>query len=125
MFGDGDGEPDYAEATGTLLHHAAHTVRRAGLGLALGGGLGVAAGLAVFCLRTQCRAALALLSAGKSVPLFSLVPLFIYWFSGRELGIVCYVAVAVFLVVAVASLEAAANVPPRDPSRRPDPATEP
>ena len=47
------------------------------------------------------------------MPLFSLVPLFTYWFSGREIGIVSYVIVAVFLMVAVASSEATANVPLR------------
>jgi len=46
-----------------------------------------------------------------NVPLFSLIPLFVYWFSGEEFGIVLYVALAAGVLVAAATCEAAANVP--------------
>src|SRR5258708_37037297 len=52
-----------------------------------------------------------MLYAATSIPLFGLMPLFVYWFAGRELGIVLYVIIAVTLITATATYEAALNVP--------------
>lgn len=102
---------DYGIATRTLAWNALRTTERALLGLALGSALGVVLGVAIFALRTGRRSAQSILGAATSIPLFGLMPLFVYWFAGRELGIILYVVVAVSLITATATYEATLNVP--------------
>ncbi len=110
IFGNSN-ENNFREATRVLLVNAAQTAGRSALGFFIGGFLGIGVGLFIYCLSAGQMAARMLLGWIKSVPLFSLVPLFIFWFSGRESGIVSYVIIAVGLIITVATYEAAINVP--------------
>lgn len=110
IFGNSS-DNNYAEATRVLSWHAFQTLKRALWGIVVGGLTGVGAGLTVFSLRVGRSSARILLVALMNVPLFSLIPLFVYWFSGREFGIVLYVVLAIGILVAAATYEAATNLP--------------
>lgn len=105
------GQDDYREAARMLAGCAKSTVWRALAGLALGGISGILAGLAAHFFRDQRGAHKLLLGLVRSAPLFSLLPLWLYWFSGSQLGIVSYVSFAVFVFVATGCYEAILDVP--------------
>jgi ABC-type nitrate/sulfonate/bicarbonate transport system permease component len=48
----------------------------------------------------------------RMVPPLALLPLFLLWFGGREVGTVSYVALAVFLIVVINTVVAVENLPP-------------
>ena len=110
LFEDGRGN-DYGDATVVLARHASITALRAVIGVGLGSLFGFAAGLGLYALRSGRRCARALLAGAMNIPLFALVPLFVYWFSGLEIGIVSYVVFASGVLIASATHEAAMNVP--------------
>lgn len=110
IFGNSSSN-SYGEATRVLAWHALQTAKRATWGIIFGGVSGIAAGLTVFALGRGRSSARLLLLGLMNVPLFSLIPLFIYWFSGEQFGIVLYVALAVGVLVATATFEAGSNVP--------------
>jgi len=110
IFGDSSSN-DYREATRILAWHAFQTAKRSLWGIGVGGLSGVATGLMVFSLGRSRASAQFLLLGLMNVPLFSLIPLFVFWFSGKEFGIVLYTALAAGVLVAAATFEAASNVP--------------
>jgi ABC-type nitrate/sulfonate/bicarbonate transport system permease component len=51
------------------------------------------------------------LTAMRSVPLFALIPLFLYWFGGKETGIFVYMVFSISVIIATSAYEAVCNVP--------------
>ncbi|OCX54321.1 hypothetical protein BEL04_08665 [Mucilaginibacter sp. PPCGB 2223] len=52
-----------------------------------------------------------LLTFSRNIPLLALIPLFLYWFGGTEIGMILYIAFAVFIIVATNTQQAVFNVP--------------
>jgi len=108
----GDGQGNYATAFKVIAIHSAYTFLRLACGLLAGSCLGILAGMGIHFFRRSHRANVLVLNVVRSVPLFALIPLFLYWFGGREAGIYIYITFGVFVIVATNTYEAVCNVPP-------------
>lgn len=78
------------------------------LGIASGVGLGLLLG---WSWRMRAFIGLPLLFI-RVIPLLALLPLFLAWFGGRNVGAVAFIAYAVFSMIFVSTLEAIRNVDP-------------
>jgi len=101
----------YAAALDVLVHHSLVTLRRVLIGTLAGVAVGVLAGLAMAYSRYVFYLLNPILNLVRTIPLLALIPLFILWFSGREIGIVLFIAFAVFVMIFIATYHAAENVP--------------
>lgn len=106
----GDTSSGYGAALEVLGHHSLITLRRVLIGTLAGIVLGVAVGLAMAYSRHLFHLLNPVLSLVRAVPLLALIPLFVLWFSGREVGIVLFIGFAVFVMIFIASYHAAENV---------------
>ncbi len=95
-----------------VAKHAGITIFRIAIGLTFGYIIGTATGIAVYFFHQTRHANIFLLSAIRAVPLFALIPLFVYWFGGSEFGIYAYIGFGVFVIVATNTYEAVCNVSP-------------
>ena len=100
------------QAAMVLLANAVVTLRRLLIGLAAGIGLGIGTGLLVGMSRRARDIVLPPVLLLRTIPILALIPLFMFWFGAREIGIVIFVAFAVFSMMIVNTLEAVRNVPP-------------
>ena len=107
----GDTASGYSAALNVLIDHSLVTTRRVFLGTFAGISVGVLAGLAMAYSRVIFYLLNPILNLVRTAPLLALIPLFILWFSGREVGIILFIAFAVFVMMFVASYHAARNVP--------------
>lgn len=105
-------EGSLAGAARTLLYHGGYTLLRVVVGLGVGTVTGLLAGLGAHFFRRSSSGQALLLSVVRTVPLFALIPLFLHWFGGQEVGIYVYISFSVFVVVATNTYDAALNVPP-------------
>lgn len=103
--------PNTAVALLLIFDHLLITLHRLIIGLVLGICFGLLLGLSMHYFGRVRRSSALLLTIVRSFPLFSLIPLFIFWFSGKELAIYLYISFAVFLVVTTGVFEAVFNVP--------------
>lgn len=103
---------DYCLALWILLKHSGITIFRILIGLIAGSFAGVLAGFAIHFLAPIKRTNTYLLMLVRSVPLFALIPLFLYWFGGRESSIYSYISFGIFVIVATNTFEALSNVSP-------------
>lgn len=101
-----------AGALFTLTLHTSYTLARVLVGLTIGASVGLLCGLVVHYFRGSVSGSVLLLNIIRAVPLFALVPLFLYWFGGGELGIYLYISFSTFIVIATNTYEAVLNVPP-------------
>lgn len=112
VFGAPGAELTYANAARVVVDNSIASGGRllAGLlaGILLGGGAGLLLGWNQR-LRWLIEAPLLLV---RVIPLLALLPLFLAWFGGREIGAITFIAYAVFSIVFVATLEAVRNVDP-------------
>jgi sulfonate transport system permease protein len=108
----GDANENYPTALQILAVHSGYTVMRLICGLLLGTTLGVFAGMSIHFFRRSHGANVLALTVVRSVPLFALIPLFLYWFGGKEAGIYLYITFAVAIIIATNVYEAICNVPP-------------
>ena len=81
------------------------------LGFAIGGALGTSAGLLFGYSRLARDLFESTVDAIRPVPLFALIPLFILWFGIGVRPQITLVAVGVFLVMSLTTIEAVRNVP--------------
>ncbi len=102
---------DFVQATKTLFTNAFYTAMRALAGLGIGSIFGVLAGLASHFFQRSASANKWILSIIRNAPLFAMIPLWLYWFSGSEFGIISYIAFAVFVFVSTGCYEAVLNIP--------------
>lgn len=95
-----------------LLTNSLDSALRLLLGLLIGGIVGIGTGL-LFGLSRHVRHLFRLpLLMLRTIPLFALIPLFLAWFGGSELGIVVYIAFGVFSMLLINTLSAIEHVPP-------------
>jgi ABC-type nitrate/sulfonate/bicarbonate transport system permease component len=110
--GPAGGQPSYALALLVLAQNSAATLAR----LVIGTALGIAAGVGVGLLIGWSARARALLwpsiQLTRPIPTLALIPLFMLWFGGRELGTWLYVGWATFSMMVVYTVEAVRNVAP-------------
>jgi sulfonate transport system permease protein len=106
------GPPSYYGAATVVAGHSAATIVRILGGVGAGVILGLSAALGIHLFRRGERANAVVLHAVGAVPLMALIPLFVYWFGSRIVGIYCYIAFGAFVVIATASYQAIADVPP-------------
>jgi ABC-type nitrate/sulfonate/bicarbonate transport system permease component len=107
----GDSKENYATAFNVIAVHSGYTFLRLSCGLLLGTFVGVMVGLSIHFFRRLHNANVLALSAVRSVPLFALIPLFLYWFGGKEVGIYIYITFAVSIIISTSTYEAVCNVP--------------
>ena len=100
------------QALMVLFENALVTVRRLVIGLVAGIGLGVGVGLLVGMSRWARDVVLPPVLLLRTIPILALIPLFMFWFGAREIGILIFVSFAVFSMMIVNTLEAIRNVPP-------------
>ena len=100
------------QALMVLFENALVTIRRLVIGLVAGIGLGVGVGLLVGMSRWARDVVLPPVLLLRTIPILALIPLFMFWFGAREIGILIFVAFAVFSMMIVNTLEAIRNVPP-------------
>jgi sulfonate transport system permease protein len=105
-------QDSFIGAIETLLIHSGYTLIRIVVGLSIGGVLGVFVGLLLHFFRRSRKGNALILSVVRAIPLFSLIPLFLYWFGGKEIGIYLYIIFSIFVVIATNTYEAVFNVPP-------------
>ena len=104
-------EPDGLAAAILLIRASFATLCRVFLGFAFGTLLGLALGAVPFLLPGQRRSSKWLLAALRSIPLFALLPLWVYWFSGSEFGIISYITFAVAVFIGTGVYEGMAQTP--------------
>lgn len=84
---------------------------RLALGLVIGSVAGFCLGLLVSWSTILRQIIEPPLLAVRTIPIFALVPLFLTWFGGNDVGVVSFIAFAVFSMVVVNTIEAVKNVP--------------
>jgi sulfonate transport system permease protein len=105
------GDQTYLGALLALAYHSSLTLMRLLLGLSLGMLAGVGIGLIVAYWVTVRRIAWTPLNFIRMIPLLAAVPLFQFWLGANTIGTTAFVAIGVFVVLVVATLNAVANVP--------------
>ena len=100
------------QALAVLFENALVTLRRLVIGLVAGIGLGIGVGLLVGMSRWARDVVLPPVLLLRTIPILALIPLFMFWFGAREIGILIFVSFAVFSMMIVNTLEAIRNVPP-------------
>jgi len=108
----GSNHDDYRQALSAILIHSCYTFGRIVIGLAGGLGLGLLIGMGVHFFRHTRTVNERLLTIIRSIPLFALIPLFLFWFGGREIGIYAYLIFSVSVIVATNTYEAICNLTP-------------
>ena len=88
-------------ASGELLVHVAASLKRLGVGFALGGGLGVAVGIAVGFFSIAEAVGTPLIAATFPIPKIALLPLLILWLGIGEPSKVAVIALGVFFPMAI------------------------
>ena len=75
-----------------LFENALVTVRRLVIGLVAGIGLGIGVGLLVGMSRWARDVVLPPVLLLRTIPILALIPLFMFWFGAREIGILIFVS---------------------------------
>ncbi len=104
--------PSYAAALLVLTEHTMITLGRVLLGTLLGAGLGILLGLAVGWSEKLGALIEAPVLVVRMAPLLALIPLFIIWFGGQEIGRILYVTYAIFVMLFINTINAVRNVKP-------------
>jgi sulfonate transport system permease protein len=100
-------------ASGELPRHVAVSARRAALGFAIGGGIGLALGLLNGLSDTSDRLLDSTLQMIRAIPHLALVPLFILWLGIGELAKVALVALGVVFPLYLNTLHGLRSLDPR------------
>jgi len=106
------GVPSYTAALLVLAQNSAATLGRLLAGTGAGICLGVLLGLAMGWSRSVREFAWPTIQFLRPVPTLALIPLFMLWFGGSELGTWLYITWTVFSMIVVYTVEAVRNVAP-------------
>ncbi len=105
-------EPSIALTLLVLAYHSARTLFRIIGGFLLGGVLGIGLGLVVKASREASSFVSWQVHLIRIVPQMALIPLFIIWFGGTELGFIMFIGYGVFSALFVNTISAVDNVSP-------------
>ena len=106
------GEQSWFRGVTVLLRHTAVTLFRIIVGGTLGVCAGVGCGLLLFYSGWFRGVGDFTIGTLRAVPLLVLIPLFVFWFGGAEVGIHIWIFFACFVMMATSAMDAALNVPP-------------
>lgn len=98
---------------GTLLVHLGHSLARAAVGFAIGGGIGFALGVLVGCSRLAEAILDRSVQMIRAIPFLALLPLVIIWFGVDESGKIFLVALAVLFPVYINTVLGIRQVDPK------------
>jgi ABC-type nitrate/sulfonate/bicarbonate transport system permease component len=117
--GEGGGRASYGLALLVLGENSLATIGRVLAGTASGIVLGILLGVLMGWSRQVRDLTWPSIQLTRPIPTLALIPLFMLWFGGRELGTWLYITWAVFTMMVVYTVEAIRNVPPvlRDHAR--------
>jgi sulfonate transport system permease protein len=104
-------ERTYLAAALSIVSHLLYTLVRLVVGLALGGGVGFALGLAVSWSRWSRGLVEGPVQFLRALPLLAMVPLFQLWFGATFLGQALFAAYGVGVIVFAGTVNAVRNVP--------------
>jgi sulfonate transport system permease protein len=107
----GDPSSGYIAALNVLAHHSLITTERVFEGTLIGIFAGILAGLLMAYSSVLRETIGPILNLIRTVPLLALIPLFVLWFGGRTIGIILFIAFAVFVMMVVSTFHAAQDVP--------------
>jgi sulfonate transport system permease protein len=107
-----DGSEGWSTALHVILLQSSITLARIGISLPIGVLAGVALALLVHLLDASGSNSAVIMRAVQAVPLFALIPLFLQWFGGREVGVVLYIIVGIAVVASANAYNAVKNVKP-------------
>jgi NitT/TauT family transport system permease protein/taurine transport system permease protein/sulfonate transport system permease protein len=93
-----------------IVYHSAFTFFRVIAGTLLGASLGIMMGLLVFWSLSLGKLLLPPLLFIRTIPNMVFIPLFITWFGGKEIGVLLFMALSVFVFLFVNTIEAVRNV---------------
>ncbi|HEC63712.1 MAG TPA: ABC transporter permease subunit [bacterium] len=105
-------QPSYLGALIVLGRHSLITFWRVIAGTAGGFLLGIGAGLLIWwnrIIRKLLEPPVLLL---RNIPLLALIPLFILWFGGREIGNIFYVIFGITVMIVISTITAIHNIAP-------------
>ena len=102
---------NFIQASIVLFDSSLITLFRLFLGVGAGIILGVATGLILGISSLVREISLPPILLLRTIPIMALIPLFLFWFGTREIGIIIFVIFAVFSIMIVSTLEAIRNVP--------------
>jgi ABC-type nitrate/sulfonate/bicarbonate transport system permease component len=102
----------YSAAAQVLFVHSLVTAQRVLIGTTTGIVAGIAIGLLMAYSTTIRDLSSATIQILRTIPLLALIPLFILWFGGRNVGMYLFIAFAVFVMIVISTYHAALNVPP-------------
>jgi len=102
----------YSAAARVLFDHSLVTAQRVLIGATSGIVAGIAVGLLMAYSTTIRDLSSATVQILRTIPLLALIPLFILWFGGRNVGMYLFIAFAVFVMIVISTYHAALNVPP-------------
>ena len=97
-------------ATQILIVETLVTIVRISVGTVLGIIGGFSCGIGIYLVGFSRGGNALALAAVKSIPLLALLPLFLVWFGGGEVGTYSYITFCVFIVIATSTFEAIRNV---------------
>ena len=102
---------NYINATKVLFDSSLITLFRLFIGVGLGIIFGIGIGLLLGISKLVREIALPPILLLRTIPIMALIPLFLFWFGTREIGILIFIIFAVFSIMIVSTLEAVRNVP--------------
>ena len=105
-------EPSYSLTLLVIAYHSLRTLVRIVGGFVLGGILGIGLGLLVKASREVSSFFSWQLQLIRIIPQMALIPLFIIWFGGTEIGFIVFIGYGVFSALFVNTINAVDNVSP-------------
>lgn len=110
--GEGGSGVGYDRAAQVLLQHSMATLFRVIAGFVAGSVAGIGLAILISSSRLARNMIWPTIQALRQVPSLALVPLFLLWFGGSELGVFIYISWAIMVVVLVYAIEAIGLVDP-------------
>jgi ABC-type nitrate/sulfonate/bicarbonate transport system permease component len=101
----------YPLAFAVLAKHTVATLLRVFSGILIGTFLGVAVALLMGWSKVLQLMFNWPINMIRAVPTMALIPLFLLWFGGREIGNIIFVVFSVFVIIVVNAYEAIRNIP--------------
>jgi len=105
------GRETYLGAVLALGYHSLFTLARVVVGLLVGVAVGVLGGLLISYSRVIRWTAWGPLNFLRMVPLLAAIPLFGFWFGANTRGTTTFIAVGVWVLLVIATINAVRNVP--------------
>jgi ABC-type nitrate/sulfonate/bicarbonate transport system permease component len=105
------GRETYLGAVLAIGYHSFFTLTRVVLGVLVGGFFGIVGGLLISYSRVVRWVAWGPLNFLRMVPLLAAIPLFGFWFGANTRGTTTFIAVGVWVLLVIATINAVRNVP--------------